>query len=120
MKVGKVVEEWKIWDKENKAVKLEEEAKRLVSKRFYKWIHIFNKKASEQMSTKKLWNYMIDTKKGFVLRKRKVYLLSREEREEVCKFILEQLRKGYIRPSNSSQTALIFFVEKKGNKKRMV
>jgi len=30
-------------------------------------------------------------KKGFILRKGKVYLLLREEREEVHKFILEQL-----------------------------
>jgi len=72
------------------------------------------------MSTKKLWNYVIDTKKGSVPRKGKIYLLSREEREEVCKFILKQLRKGYIRSSKLSQTALVFLVEKKGNNKRMV
>jgi len=39
---------------------------------------------------------MIDMKEGFVLRKEKVYPLSREEREEVREFIQEQLRKGYI------------------------
>ena len=33
-------------------------------------------------------------------RKGKVYPLSREEREEMQEFIWEQLRKGYIRPSN--------------------
>jgi len=59
-------------------------------------------------------------KKGFVLRKGKVYLLSREEREEVCKFIQEQLRKEYIRPSKLPQMALVFFVGKKDGKKRMV
>ena len=36
-----------------------------------------------------------------MLRKGKVYLLSREEREEVQKFVQEQLRKRYIRPSKS-------------------
>jgi len=35
------------------------------------------------MPTKKLWDHAIETKEGFVLRKQKVYLLSREEREEV-------------------------------------
>jgi len=59
-------------------------------------------------------------KKEFVPRKRNVYLLSREEREEVCKFILEQLRKWYIRPSKLPQMALVFFVGKKDGKKRMV
>ena len=48
------------------------------------------------------------------------YLLSREEREEVYEFIKEQLRKGYIRPLKSSQIALVFFIEKKDGKKRMV
>ena len=53
-------------------------------------------------------------------RKGKVYLLLREEREEVREFIREQLRKGYIQPSKSPQTALVFFVGKKDGKKRMV
>jgi len=56
----------------------------------------------------------------FVLRKRKVYSLSREEREEVYKFISEQLRKGYIRLSKLPQTASVFFVENKNSKKCMV
>ena len=59
-------------------------------------------------------------KEGFVPRKERVYSLSREEREEVHKFIQEQLRKGYIRLSKSSQTAPVFFVGKKDGKKRMV
>ena len=57
---------------------------------------------------------------GFVPRKGKVYPLSREEKEEVCEFIKKQLRKGYIRLSKSLQMALVFFVEKKDGKKRMV
>jgi len=72
------------------------------------------------MSTRKLWNYAIDMKKGFVLRKRKIYLLSREEREEMHEFISEQLRKEYVRPSKSPQTVLVFFVGKKNGKKCMV
>ena len=54
-----------------------------------------------------------------MLRKWKVYPLSREEREEVYEFIQEQLRKGYIRPSKSPQTVPVFFVRKKDSKKRM-
>ena len=59
-------------------------------------------------------------KKGFVLEKRKIYLLSRKEGEEMHKFIQEQLRKEYIKLSKSSQTAPVFFVEKKDGKKHMV
>ena len=63
---------------------------------------------------------MINMKEEFVLRKGKVYLLSREERENVREFIKEQLQKGYIRPSKSPQTAPVFFVGKKDRKKQMV
>ena len=59
-------------------------------------------------------------KEGFVLRKGEVYLLSRKERGEVYEFILGQLRKEYIRLLESSQIALMFFIEKKNGKKHMV
>ena len=67
-----------------------------------------------------LWDHVIDTKEEFVLRKGKVYLLSREEWEKVHKFIAEQLKKRYIRPSKLPQTVLVFFVGKKDSKKWMV
>ena len=72
------------------------------------------------MLIRKLWDYVIDMKEEFVPRKGKVYLLSREGREEVHKFISEQLRKRYIRPSKSPQMALVFFVGKKDGKKQIV
>jgi len=72
------------------------------------------------MLTKKVWDHVIKVKKGFVLRKEKIYLLSREEREEICKFIEEQLRKEYIRLLKLSQIAFMLFVERKDDKKYMV
>jgi len=50
------------------------------------------------MPTRKIWDHTIDMKKEFVPRKGKVYLLLREKREEIYKFIKKQLRKGYIDP----------------------
>ena len=49
-----------------------------------------------------------------------MYLLSREERGEVCEFIEEQLRKGYIRLSKSPQIVLGFFIGKNDGKKYIV
>jgi len=49
-----------------------------------------------------------------------MYPLLREKKEEVHKFIKEQLRKGYIKPSKSSQMTPVFFVGKKDGKKCMV
>ena len=120
VEVRKVIEEWEIWDEEEEAAKSEEEAKKLVPENFHRWIKMFGKKQSERMSTRKLWDHAIEMKEGFVPRKGKVYLLSREEREEVREFVKEQLRKDYIQPSKSPQTAPVFFVGKKDGKKRMV
>jgi len=120
MEVKKVAEEWEIWDEEEEAAKLEAEAKKLVPKKFHKWIKMFGKKQSERMPTRKMWDHAINVKEGFVPRKRKIYLLSRKEREEGREFIWEQLRKGYIRQSKSPQTAPVFFIGKKDGKKRMV
>jgi len=53
-------------------------------------------------------------------KKRKVYLLLREEREKVQAFVEDQLRKGYIRPSKLPQTSLVHFVAKKNGMQRMV
>jgi len=120
MEVKRVVEEWEIWNEKEKVAKSEAEARKLVPEKFHKWIQIFDKKASEQMPIRKLWNYTIDTKKRFVPKKGKMYLLLRKEREKICEFISEQLRKGYIRLSKSPQIAPVFFVGKKDSKKQMV
>ena len=76
--------------------KSEEEVKKLVLGKFHKWIKVFSKKQSERMPTRKVWDHAINMKEVFVLRKGKMYPLSREKREEVQEFIQEQLRKEYI------------------------
>ena len=72
------------------------------------------------MPTRKIWDYAIDFKKTFKLRKGRIYPLSKDEREKVQKFVDDQLRKGYIRPSKSPQTSPVFFMGKKDGKKRIV
>ena len=72
------------------------------------------------MPTWKFRDHVINMKEGFTPRKGKIYPLLRKEREEVHEFIKEQLRKGYIRPLKSPQTALVFFVGKKDGKKQIV
>jgi len=59
-------------------------------------------------------------KEDFKLSKAKVYPLSRNEREEVQKFVDKHLKKGYIRSSKLQQTLLVFFVGKKNGGKHMV
>ena len=52
----------------------------MVLENFHKWIKVFEKKQSERMLIRKVWDHTIDVKEEFVLRKGKVYLLSRKER----------------------------------------
>jgi len=47
----------------------------LVPEKFHKWIKVFGKKASERMPTRKVWDYTINLKEGFVPRKGKMYSL---------------------------------------------
>jgi len=62
-----------------------------------------------------------DRNKGGICAKKKESVLVVERRERgVRAFIRKQLRKGYIWPSKSPQTAPVFFVRKKDGKKRMV
>ncbi len=61
----------------------------MVPEQFHKWIKVFGKKQSERILTRKVWDHVIDVKEGFIPRKRKVYPLSREEREEVREFVKE-------------------------------
>jgi len=120
VEVKRIAEEWEIWDEEEEAARSEVKAKKLVLEKFHKWIKVFGKKQLERMLTRKVWDHAIDVKEEFVLRKGKMYLLLRKEREEVREFVKEQLRKGYIQLSKSPQMAPVFFMGKKDGKKWMV
>jgi len=75
-------------EKKRKVKKIEKDEdektlRELVPKRFWKWKKVFGKRESEKMPVQKAWDHAIELKEGFTLKKGKVYLLSREEREEV-------------------------------------
>jgi len=81
---------------------------------------VFGKVESERMPTRKVWDHAIDLKETLKLWKERIYLLSKNEREEVQNFVEDQLRKRYIRPLKSPQMSLVFFVGKKDGSKQMV
>jgi len=70
----------------------------MVPKQFHQWLKVFGKVELEMILVRKVWDHAIDVKKDFKPSKAKVYLLSRNKREEVQKFIDKHLKKGYIRP----------------------
>jgi hypothetical protein len=102
--------------KEGKPKSLEE----MVPERFHQYLKIFEKKASERMPVRKVWDHVIDMKPGFEPKKAKIIPLSPQEQKEVEEFLNDQLNKGYIRESKSPQTSAVFFVPKKDMRKRMV
>ena len=87
VEVKRVAEEWEIWDEKEEAAKSEAKAKKIVPKKFHPWVKVFRKKQLERMLTRKMWDHTIEVKEGFVPRKEKLYLLLREEREEVREFV---------------------------------
>ena len=108
------------WGREEEMEVDHHKIKTIVPKRFHQWLKVFRKVESERMLVRKVWDHAIDVKEDFKPSKARVYPLSRNEREEVQKFIDEHLKKGHIRPSKSQQTSPVFFIGKKDGGKRMV
>ena len=48
---------------------------------------VSEKKKLRRIPTRKIWNHSINLREGFVPKKRKIYLLSRIEREKVQEFL---------------------------------
>ena len=98
----------------------EKMATELVPQSLHKFLHMFQKHESKCMPTHKPWDHAINLKDTFKAKKGRLIPLLLQEQEEVFTFIDEQLHKGYICPSKSSQMLPMFFVPKKDGKKQMV
>jgi len=73
-------------DEEEDLIKLRT-MKEMVPRQFHKYLKVFEKKESERMPTRKTWDHAIDFREEFVLKKEKIYSLSRIERKKVQKFV---------------------------------
>jgi len=82
-----VIDDKEDWEKEEEIEEDHRKIKEMVPKRFLKWKKMFGKVESERMPTRKIWDHAIDLKKTFKLRKGRIYLLSKNEREEVQNFV---------------------------------
>ena len=90
--MGIVEELMEIWPNEVCDKKIEG----MVPKKFHQWLKVFGKVESKRIPVRKVWDYAIDLKENFKPGKARVYPLSRNEREEVQKFVNKHLQKGYI------------------------
>jgi len=96
---------------------IDDKAKVELPEIYAKYRTVFEKEASERMLEQKAWDHSIDLKTDFIPKDCKIYPLSPEEQKEQDKFLEENLRKGYIRPSKSPMASPFFFVSKKDSKK---
>ena len=81
------------WKKKKEVAVDHRKIEEIVLQKFLKWKKIFGKVESERMLTRKVWDHTIDLKETFKPKKRKIYPLSKNEKEEVQNFIEDQLRK---------------------------
>jgi len=114
------IDEKEDWGREEEIEADYRKVKEMVPKRFHRWLKVFGKMESKRMLVRKVWDHVIDLNNNFKASKARVYPLSRNEKEEVQKFVDEHLKKGYIRPLKSPQTSPVFFVGKKDKGKCMV
>jgi hypothetical protein len=84
----------------------------LIPPHYHDFLKVFDEKASERFPEPKKWDHAIDLDESFIPQNSKTYQLSPEEDKELEKFLNDNLKKGYIRPSKSPQTAPFFFVPK--------
>ena len=80
---------------------------------YLKYRKVFEKQASERLPESRPWDHAIDLKPDFVPRNCKIYPLTPQEQILQDRFLEENLRKGYIRPSKSPMASPFFFVAKK-------
>jgi len=83
---------WAVDDKEDwerkEEVKMDyRKIEEMVSQKFLRWRKVFGKMESERMPTRKIWDHAIDLKETFKPQKGRIYSLSKDEREEVQKFV---------------------------------
>ena len=85
---------------------------------FHDYLKVFSETAANRFPETKPWDHKIDLKEGFSPRPTKIYPLTQEEEHLTQEFINDNLKKGYIRQSESPMASPFFFVHKADGKKR--
>jgi hypothetical protein len=86
---------------------------KLIPENLHDFLNVFDNNKADKFSESNMWDHKIDMKEKFEPKSFKNYNLTPEEQEELDKFLDENLKKGYIQPSQLPQASLFFFVKKK-------
>ena len=85
--VRQAIDDKEDWGREEEIEEDHRKIEELVPRKFLKQRKVFGKVESEKIPTKKVWDHAIDLKETFKLQKRRIYLLSKDKREEVQNFV---------------------------------
>ena len=92
----------------------------MVPKEYHTFLDVFSKKSAERFPPSRAYDHAINLKPGFIPKAGKIYPMAGPEQQRLDDFIEENLRKGYIQPSKSPQSAPMFFTGKKDGSWRPV
>lgn len=93
----------------------------MVPESYRMYAKVFSEQESKRLPEHKPWDHAIELHPNAPETLRtKIYPMAPTKQEELNRFINDNLRKGYIRPSKSPMAAPVFFVKKKDGKLRFV
>ena len=76
--------EWTIEENFNEEIELNrEKVKKIVPQKFHRWLKIFEKVELKRILMRKPWDHTINLKENFAPKKKRTYLISRQEKEKV-------------------------------------
>src|SRR5271167_3317281 len=90
----------------------------LVPEEYHDYLNVFDEEQANRYPPSRPWDHKIEMKGGFEPKSFKIYNLTGKEQLELDNFLAENLKKGYIRPSQSPMASPFFFVDKKDGKLR--
>jgi predicted aspartyl protease len=87
---------------------------------YQQYSKVFSEKESQHFPLSKPYNHKIDLVENAKMKRSKVYPLSIPELKELDNYLEENLKKGYIRKSQSPFASPFFFIPKKNGKLRPI
>ena len=88
----------------------------IVPPQFHDWLHLFSKKEADKLPPHRPTDHAIDILPDGLtkLPKGPLYSMSRDELQELARYLEEHLSKGFIRASKSEVASPVLFVKKPG------
>jgi Reverse transcriptase (RNA-dependent DNA polymerase) len=101
---------------EENSKKQDKTDEQLVPAEYHGYLDIFSEEKAHRFPELRPWDHKIKMKEGFEPKLFENYNLTPAEQLELDKFLKENLKKGYIWPSQSPMASPFFFVSKKDGK----